>query len=294
MKRHEHYLRIALLLTSIFAVIEVTGGWLLGSLALISDAAHMLTDVAALVISLFAIQIAKRKSDTKRTFGYYRFEILAAVINAVTLIILSVYIFYQAYKRLFVPHEVHTTGMLIIAVGGLMINITAIRLLYAGSQQSLNVRGAYLDAWADMLGSIGVIIAAVIIKITHWHMVDSIMAILIGVWILPRSWTLLKESINILLEGVPEGLELSEINRTLSKIHGVIDVHDLHVWALTSGKISLTAHLVIDPKIKDEQKVLKMATEEMEEKYNITHSTIQVEIEPCVHGMPGSPGHLHH
>lgn len=280
-RQPEQYLWIALILTASFTAVEFFGGLWSGSLALISDAGHMATDVAALIIALFAIKIGKRQADTKRTFGYYRYEILAAVLNAFILFLVAFYIFYQAYLRLYTPSVVASKEMLLIAIIGLIINFISIRLLHHGSQHSLNVRGAYLEAWGDMLGSIGVIIAALVIFYTHWYPIDSIIAILIGLWVLPRTWTLLKESINILLEGVPEGIELDDINQTLTKIPGVLEVHDLHVWALTSGKISLMAHIVIDHKQGIEQDILKKATDVINEKFKILHCTLQVEIESC-------------
>lgn len=277
----EQSLWIALFLASTLATIEVIGGFWSSSLALISDAGHMATDVASLIIAILAIKIAKRKADTKRTFGYYRYEILAAVFNALILFLLAIYIFYHAYLRLFTPSPVQSVEMLAIAVLGLIINFISIRLLHTGSQHNLNVRAAYLEAWADMLGALGVVIAAIVIYTTEWYPIDSIVAILIGLWVLPRTWILLKESINILLEGVPEGIELDEINRLLTEIPGVLEVHDLHVWALTSGKISLMAHIVIDQTNKKEQTILKTATQLIEEKFKISHCTLQVEIESC-------------
>ena len=244
----------------------------------------MCSDVAALVIALLAIQISKRKADSKRTFGYYRFEILAAVLNAVILMVVAIYIFYEAYQRLFTPHIVESTTMLFVAGIGLIVNTIAITLLHIGSKHSLNVRAAYLEAWADMLGSIGVIVAGLLIRYTGWAPIDSIIAVGIGLWVLPRLWILLKESINILLEGVPEGIELAEITGSLAKIPGVTEVHDLHVWALSSGKISLTVHLVIDKTQQSEQTILKAASEIIEGKFRVTHSTIQIEVEPCHNG----------
>lgn len=299
MNQKERYLWIALLLTSTFTLIELLGGWYFNSLALVSDAAHMFTDVAALVIALLAIQIGKRVADVKRTFGYYRFEILAAVLNAIILLLVAIYIFYEAYQRLFIHREVQPVGMLAIAIAGLIVNYIAIRLLQEGSKDSLNVRGAYLEACADLLGSIGVIIAAIVIYFTQWQSVDSIIAIAIGIWVLPRTWVLLKESINILLEGVPDGIELAAIHNELAAIPKVCNVHDLHVWAVTSGKVSLTVHLVIDPNaVHDDQSIhtiqsiLKTAHKILIEKFKITHSTIQIETENCGHDDLDKASHL--
>lgn len=278
----ERYLWIALILTAIFTVVELIGGFLLGSLALLSDAAHMFTDVAALIIALSAVQIGKRVADVKRTFGYYRFEIIAAVVNALILFLVAIYIFYEAYQRFFSPVEVEPKGMLIIATIGLIINYTAVRLLQEGSKESLNVRGAYLEALADMLGSAGVIIAAILIYLTNYNGIDSIIAIVIGLWVLPRAWILLKSGINILLEGVPDGIELKTIHAALAELPEVLNVHDLHVWAVTSNKVSLTVHLVIAPS-SNLQAILTNAKNLLAEKFRIHHSTIQLEIENCGH-----------
>jgi len=279
----ETKLKIALALTAVFAVVEVIGGTLSGSLALLSDAAHMFTDVSALVIALTAIQLSKRVADVKRTFGYYRFEILAAVLNAVILILVAIYIFIEAYHRINKPTDIHIQGMFIIASIGLAVNLIGIKLLHHDSHKHLNVKGAYLEAWADMLGAVGVITAAIIIQFTGWRFVDSIIAIAIGLWVLPRAWTLLKESLNILLEGVPEGIELNAIHTVLSEVKGVLDVHDLHVWALTSGKISLTVHLIVEENNPNIQTILNSAAKLLEERFEITHTTIQLETNHCGH-----------
>lgn len=293
LKKPEQTLWLALVLTASFTCVEGVAGLLSGSLGLIADAAHMSTDVAMLVISLFSIQISKKQADNKRTFGYYRFEIFAAVLNAVILFWVAAYIFYQAYKRLFVPHSIESTSMLVIASIGLLVNFITIRLLQTNDPQGLCVRGAYLEAWADLLSSVSVIIAALIIHFTGWTKADSIIAIGIGLWILPRSWILLKESVNILLEGVPEGLELAAIHKTLMLIPGVMEVHDLHVWALTSGKVSLTAHIVIDPNTTHEQEILQTAVQKLEKTFSISHSTLQVEIQSCESGKLDSAQPFH-
>ncbi len=292
---NEKRLWITLGLTATYMLAEVIGGIMTGSLALLSDAAHMFTDVTALGISIAAIQIGKRPADTSRTFGYYRFEILAAALNASILFIVAFYILYEAYRRFQQPPpEIQSVGMLVVAVIGLVVNFIGLRLLQAGSDKSLNVKGAYLEVWSDMLGSLGVIIAAVIIKLTGWWQVDPIVAVAIGLWVLPRTWLLLKHSVNILLEGVPEGMQLSEIDQALKELPGVTDVHDLHVWAITSGKVSLTAHILIDQAQQSGQKVLENINKVLEERFHITHSTIQVELENCQPGDPNCLLHVEH
>jgi len=205
---NERALRIALALTGSFLIAEVIGGVLTGSLALISDAAHMLTDTAALAIALAAIRIARRPADRRRTYGYHRFEILAAAFNALLLFAVALYILVEAYRRFTSPPEIHSVGMLVVASIGLIVNLISIRLLSGGQSDSLNVKGAYLEVWSDLLGSIGVIVGAVVIQLTGWSWVDPLVAVAIGLWVLPRTWILLKDSLNFLLEGVPEGIDL--------------------------------------------------------------------------------------
>ena len=276
---HSKRLWWALGLTSTFLMIEVIGGLLTQSLALLSDAAHMFTDTAALAIALAAIQIAKRPADRKRTFGYHRFEILAAAFNALLLFVVAFYILYEAWQRISQPAEIQSAGMLGIAVIGLGINLLAMYLLVGGQKDSLNVKGAYLEVLSDAVGSVGVIIGALLIMFTGWLWVDSLIAIAIGFWILPRTWVLLRDSLNILLEGVPANIDLDKISADLKQLDGVDDVHDLHVWALTSGKSSLTAHLVIPT--HDTQQVLHEARELLAHDYQLHHVTIQCEREPC-------------
>ncbi|HHX7304836.1 TPA: cation diffusion facilitator family transporter [Legionella anisa] len=248
----ERLLWSALLLTGGFLIAEVIGGIVTGSLALISDAAHMLTDVTALIIALIAIRISKRPADERRTFGYYRFEILAAAFNAALLFVVALYILFEAYQRLKQPPEIYSLGMLIIASMGLVVNLASMSLLSSEKDKSLNIKSAYLEVWSDMLGSLGVIAAALIIRFWGWSWVDSAVAVVIGLWVLPRTWVLLKETVNILLEGVPSGVNLEKIKAQMMKVEGVLGVHDLHVWAITSDKISLTAHLVVALNVEEE------------------------------------------
>ncbi|MDN4591758.1 cation transporter [Xenophilus aerolatus] len=275
----ERPLWIALILTSTFLVAEVIGGVVTGSLALISDAAHMFTDAAALAIALAAIRVGKRQADAKRTFGYYRFEIIAAAFNALLLFGVAIYILFEAYQRIKSPPSIESTGMLVIATLGLVINLISMRLLAAGKDESLNVKGAYLEVWSDMLGSIGVIVGAIVIRFTGWTWVDSAIAVLIGLWVLPRTWILLRDSVNILLEGVPADLDIAAIRRALGGVPGVSSVHELHVWAMTSGKASLSVHLV-SPR-GDADKLTRACAHLLEEKFALHHTTIQVEKVPC-------------
>ena len=277
---NERNLWIVLGLTTAFMLAEIAGGVLTKSLALISDAAHMFTDAAALAIALAAIRIGKRAADHKRTFGYYRFEILAAAFNAVVLFLVAAYILYEAYERFRSPPEINSAGMLVIASIGLIVNLIGMRMLRGGAESSLNVKGAYLEVWADMLGSLGVIVAAVVIYFTRWAWVDALVAAAIGLWVLPRTWKLLRESLNILLEGVPLDVNLDEIERALLAIPGVREIHDLHIWALSSGRNSLTAHAVL-AEGGDEQAVLRQVTELLASRFSIRHVTVQIEAVAC-------------
>jgi cobalt-zinc-cadmium efflux system protein len=277
----ERPLWIALGLTTAFLIAEIIGGILTNSLALISDAAHMFTDSAALAVSLAAIRIGKRPADSNRTFGYYRFEILAAAFNAMLLFAVAIYILYEAYQRLHNPPEIQSGTMLMVASFGLVVNLVSMRLLSSGKDSSLNVKGAYLEVWSDMLGSIGVIIGALVIRYTGWTWVDSVIAVAIGLWVLPRTWTLLKASMNVLLEGVPEGLGIAEVKDAIAGVPGVASVHDLHVWSITSGKASLTVHVVQGTAVADPQALLMAIRELVAREYDIHHSTIQIETTPC-------------
>ncbi len=276
---HSKRLWMALGLTSTFLIVEVIGGLITKSLALLSDAAHMFTDTTALAIALAAIQIARRPADRKRTFGYHRFEILAAAFNALLLFAVAFYILYEAWVRFQNPPEIQSTGMLVIAAFGLLINIIAMYLLVGGQKDSLNVKGAYLEVLADALGSVGVIIGAIVIMFTGWLWVDTVIAVAIGFWVLPRTWVLLRDSVNILLEGVPANVDLDAVEADLKALDNVTGVHDLHVWSLTSGKHSLTTHLVVTT--TNWQSVLDAAQWMLAQKYQLNHVTIQCENSIC-------------
>ncbi len=271
----------ALGLTGGFLVAEIAGGILTGSLALISDALHMMTDASALAIALAAIRIGRRPADRRRTFGYQRFEILAAAFNAVVLFLVAIYIVYEAYRRLESPAEIQTWGMLIVAVIGLAVNLVSMRLLRHGKDTSLNVKGAYLEVWSDLLGSVGVIVGAAVIALTGWRWVDSLIAVAIGLWVLPRTWILLRDSINILLEGVPGGIDLAEIQGAIAEMKGIREVHDLHVWAITSGSTSLSAHVVTGEDTQPDRDLVPAIRAMLRERFGIRHSTIQCEHVPC-------------
>ena len=283
---NERALWMALGLTSTFLIAEVIAGVVFQSLALLADAAHMFTDAAALAIAVAAVRIARRPADAKRTYGYHRFEILAAAFNAVLLFGVALYILYEAYRRFNAPAEVQPLGMLVVATLGLAVNLLSMRFLQSGKDTSLNVKGAYLEVWADMLGSIGVIVAALVIRFTGWAWVDTLVAVGIGLWVLPRTWVLLKESLNILLEGAPEGVDVDEVARTMLAVPGVTGVHDLHVWVLTSGKNALTAHVVHAASI-DGAALIEPLKEMLADRFKVFHTTLQVEPTACQHSEDG-------
>ncbi|WP_261664439.1 cation diffusion facilitator family transporter [Deinococcus sp. Marseille-Q6407] len=282
-------LGLALGLTSLFLVVEVAYAFISGSLALLSDAGHMLTDSAALALSLLAVKAGQRPADRQRTFGYRRTEILAAAINAAALLAVGIYILYEAVQRLREPVAVQTTPMLVVAVLGLAVNLLSARILAGGQEGSLNVRSAYLEVLSDLLGSAAVIAGAVLIMFTGWTWVDPLLGAGIGLWVLPRTWRLLGESINVLLEGAPAGLDLDALRAELGALPGVAEVHDLHVWSITSGEHSLTVHLVCQqagadlPAASAPSAELLSAAQEVAHSYGIDHVTVQLE-PPGHHG----------
>ncbi len=280
---HERPLWWALGLTVSFLIAEVIGAWISGSLALLSDAAHMVTDATALAIALAAIRLGRRPPDDRRTFGYRRIEILAAAVNALILIGVAIYILVEALERFRSPIPIQTNAMLAIGVIGLVVNLICMRLLAAGSGSSLNMRGAYLEVWSDMLGSIGVIGASLAIRWTGWMPIDPIIAVLIGLWVLPRTWSLLRESGNILMEGAPANAKVPAVRAALLAVAGVEGVHDLHIWSITSGRIALTAHLAVAGDAARDA-IHSEARAMLQERFRIDHVTLQVEGQPCAPG----------
>jgi cobalt-zinc-cadmium efflux system protein len=278
--RHEKPLWWALGLTCTFLVVEVVGAFWTNSLALLSDAAHMATDTLALMIALVAVRLSRRPPDARRTYGYARLEALGAMVNGALLFVVAAYILWEAIQRFRTPVEIASTGMLVIAAFGLCINLVSMRLLRAGSGESLNVKGAYLEVWADMLGSVAVIVGALLIRWTGWKVIDPILAVLIGLWVLPRTWVLMREAINVLLEGVPKGIQVEAVRAKLCAHEGVRDVHDLHVWALASSTPALTAHVVVADGV-DADGLRRQLGTLLHEAFGIDHVTLQVEADHC-------------
>ena len=274
--KHANRLRWALALTGTYMIAEVVGALVTGSLALLADAAHMLTDVGGLALALLAIRFATREATPQLTYGYLRTEVLSALTNAVVLLLLTVYILYEAYQRFLAPPEILSGPMLIVAAIGLVVNLISMRLLAGGSSESLNVKGAYLEVLGDMLGSVGVIFAALIIMWTGWRLADPIMGAGIGLFIVPRTWTLLKQVTHILMEGTPPNIDLALLERRLMDIPGVTAVQDMHVWTVTSGFDAMSCHLVVAD-ISKARDALQNARRVMKDNFGIDYVTIQVE-----------------
>ena len=269
-------LALTLGLTSAFLVAEVVGGLLTDSLALLADAAHMLSDCLSLGLALFAVWLAQRPSTPDRTFGFKRAEILAALVNGVTLVALSLWIFFEAYRRFEDPPDVVGGWMLAIAVVGLGVNALAIRVLHRGGGQSLNVSAAMRHVFADLLGSVGVIVAALVILTTGWEYADPLVSVLIGVLVLASSWTILRDTTQILLEGAPRGMDVSAVGREMASAPGVVEVHDLHVWTITSGFPALSAHVLVAPEQDCHVKRAELAGM-LHDRFGIDHTTLQME-----------------
>jgi len=278
--KNKKRLAIVLALTTAYLVAEVIGGLLTHSLALLADAGHMLTDVAGLAFALLAIRFAERPATPERTYGYYRIEILAALVNAVVLIGISLYILHEAYERFRNPPEVQSGGMLAVALVGLVVNTAGIYLLKSASEESLNMKGAYFEVLSDMLTSIGVIAAGIIMLTTGWYYADPIISAGIGVFILPRTWMLLRDAVGVLLEGTPHDVNLAALRESIRTVEGVADVHDLHVWSLTSGMNAMSVHAVLaDHSLHDE--VLAAVQKKVTSEFKIAHATVQVECKGC-------------
>ena len=273
-------LRNSFLIISAFMLVEVAGGLATNSLALLSDAGHMLSDAAALGLSLFAFKFGERKGNLQKTFGYRRIEILAATINAVTLIVIAVFIVIEAARRLQNPPEVATAGMLAISTLGLAVNIiVALYMLRGGDvRENVNMRGAYLHVLGDALGSVGAIAAALAMMCFGWGWADAAASLLVAALIVKSGWGVLKESLNILMEGSPKGVCLDGLVAQISGVDGVLSVHDLHVWSITSGANALTAHIMVSGElsVREAERIIAEISHEME-RLGITHTTLQLE-----------------
>jgi cobalt-zinc-cadmium efflux system protein len=274
--KNKKNLAIVLGLTLTYLIAEVIGGLWFNSLALLADAGHMLTDVMGLALALLAIWFAEKPATPERTYGYYRFEILAALTNAVVLIGISLYILYEAYERFINPPEVESVGMLVVAGIGLVINLFGMWLLYGSSKESLNMKGAYFEVLSDMLTSIGVIIAGIIMLTTGWYYADPLLSAGIGLFILPRTWKLMMDAVGVLLEGTPSDVNIAALRESLEKLKGVAEIHDLHVWSITSGINAMSVHAVL-AETAEHDDVLARVHEHCTKKFEISHVTVQTE-----------------
>jgi cobalt-zinc-cadmium efflux system protein len=273
---HRGRLATVLAITMVVLVVEVAGAALSGSLALLADAGHVLADGTGIGLALLAVRFAARPATAQRTFGYYRLEILAAVVNAVLLFGVAGFVLVEAWRRLTEPPEVASGLMLAVAAAGLVANSVSMWLLRRGQAKSLNLRGAYLEVLGDLLGSVAVLAAAAVIAITGFQAADPIASALIGVLILPRTWRLLREAVDVLLEAAPKGVDLAEVRRHLVETPGVRDVHDLHAWTITSGLPVLSAHVVLE-RGADAGRVLDGLGDCLAGHFDIEHSTFQLE-----------------
>lgn len=267
-----------LFLSGTFMIVEAVTGIFTGSLALLADAGHMLGDVAALALANFAFWLSSRPAGPNRTYGYHRSEILAALANSVLLVVISIFVLLEAVQRFSHPPEVQSTTMLAVAVVGMCINIVSIRLLSENSKDSLNTRAAYLEVVSDLLASIGVVIAAIIMMSTGWYLADPLISCVLSVFILIRTWGLLKESIDILMESAPEHVDLEGLNKAILGVENVLAVHDIHVWTITSGMIAMSGHVTIT-RNTDTEALLDYLKDLLQNDFGITHTTIQLETE---------------
>ena len=271
-------LTLAFVITGLYFFAELAGGLLTNSLALLSDAGHMASDIAALGLSLFAFQMARRPATAKKTYGYHRLEILAALINGLALWLIVGVIFNEAYRRLWDPPQVHSMGMLVVAGVGLIVNVVAGLILLGCDQHSLNIRGALLHVAGDALGSVGAVIAALVMLLTGWYLADPVVSFGIGLLILYTSWDLVRESVDILMQSVPRGIDAAQVQQAMEQVPGVVKIHDFHVWSVTSGVFTLSAHAVIRPD-GNAHAILDRIEDRLKNEFAIEHTTIQLETE---------------
>lgn len=281
-------LKVVLILTATYFVAEIIGSLVTNSLALLADAGHMLTDVGGLALSLLAIHYTRRKATPQRTYGFYRVEILVSLANSVALILLSIYIFYEGYHHIFQPPEISSIPMTIIGGFGLIINLAGMKILGGHShsehhdhddhheEENLNMKGARLEVLSDMIGAVGVIVTGIIIFTTKFYLADALFSIGLALFILPRTWSLMKKSINILMEGSPSNIDYEEVKNAILQVKGVTGIFDLHIWTITSGMDALSAH-VVTLDIAKSQAIIVEIRSILENRFNIIRSTLQIE-----------------
>src|SRR5215471_17251471 len=278
---HHHHargsLKTALLISAAFMVAEFIGALYTNSLALLADSGHMLTDVAALSLSLFAIRFATRRATPRMTYGFYRVEILAALVNGVFLVLVSIYIFYEAYTRLKSPETVKADWMLVVAVIGLLANASSAWLLFGKHHENLNIRGAFFHVLTDAIGSMGAILASIAILVSGYYLADPLISVVVAVLILWSSWMVIRDAVDILLEGTPAHINIVSLREEMSRVDGVGSVHDLHVWTLTSGVLAMSCHIVVQDEQLSRMELLTRVNSVAREDFHIDHTTIQIE-----------------
>lgn len=273
---------IALVLTGTFMVVEIIGGIISGSLALLADAGHMLTDTMALALAAMAFHVSKRPPDGKLTFGYQRFQILAAFVNGLSLLAIVGWILFEAMNRFIHPNEILGETMLVVAAAGLVVNLISFTVLHTGDQENLNIRGAAVHVAGDLLGSVAAIVAAIVIIYTGWTPIDPILSVAVAALILKSAWSLVKRSAHILLEGAPEWLDVHDMQeRIVAGVPGVGEIHHVHIWGLTPQQLMLTMHMSMSDSPLSQADVLRDVKKFLQEEYGIGHATIEVDVDGC-------------
>ena len=269
-------LSLVLVLTALYMVAEVLGAWWTGSLALLADAGHMFTDVAALILALTAVWFGSRPATSRKTFGYYRLEIIAALVNGVALVVISLFIFYGAYERWFSPPVIRSGAMIVVAVGGLAVNLICAWILHARHEVDLNLRAAWMHVMGDALGSVAAIVAGLCMSLFGWYSADALFSVVISLLIIWGSVRLIRESTNVLLEGTPAHINLAAVENAILDTQGVADVHDLHIWTITSGREALSAHVIHAASISQPDLLRELRTK-LHDRFGVDHLTIQME-----------------
>jgi len=273
---------IALVMTAVFTVVELIGGLITGSLALLADAGHMLTDTMALTLAIVAFRVSNRPADSRRTYGYQRFQILAAFINGLCLLGIVAWIIIEAVSRLLSPQDVLATGMLYVACTGLIVNVLSFAVLHGGDRENLNMRGAALHVLGDLLGSVAAIAAALVIIATGWTPIDPILSVLVAMLILRSAWHLVRHSVHVLLEGSPDWLDVRRMQDDVTqRVNAVVAIHHVHVWGLTQQDLMLTMHIVLDRPGTNATAVVREVKQILQSDYGIRHSTIEVDLDGC-------------
>ena len=273
---------IALVLTGGFMIVEVVGGIISGSLALLADAGHMLTDTMALALAAMAFHVSRRPPNGRLTYGYQRFQILAAFVNGLSLLAIVGWILFEAVRRFLNPRDILGETMLIVAVAGLLINLVSFVVLHTGDQENLNIRGAALHVAGDLLGSVAAIVAAIVIIYTGWTPIDPLLSIAVAILILRSAWSLVKRSAHVLLEGAPEWLDVENMHqRIVANVPGVGEIHHVHIWGLTPQQLMLTMHMSLQEPVESQSDVIRNVKSFLRKEYGIGHSTIEVEVDGC-------------